>query len=324
MPVMTSEVRAQIATQTDFTTAATPTVALRGLEELTLRSANEIEVRGDMTTALAGGDTGMVNTISGAGSFSGWASYEHLAWFFDNLFGEATPSGTYTRAYAAPVTTAPTPRIVSIVKGDSTVGAYQLVGGLISSFTLTGEIGQPLMFSGDLIGVKLQADALEVIAAPTVNPIMSSHFTAFDLDAWAGTMGTTELVACTVRSFEFTFEPDRNARNCFGTLTAGSYVENPWMGTLAMSIEFNTASKAIADAIVAGTLTQRQVQMIATDTAARSLTLQFAGTQTDDLEVFEDDDGVVTVNFSLERTYHPTFANWFKAILLNAVADIDP
>ena len=323
MTVMTSEVRAQVASQTNFTTAATPTVALRGLEELTLRSANDIEVRGDMTTALAGGDTGMVKAIAGAGSFSGWASYEHLAWWLDNLFGEATPSGSYTRAYAAPITTAPTPRIVSLVKGDSTVGAYQLVGALTSSFTLTGEIGEPLMFSGDLIGVKLQADALESLTAPTVNPIMSAHFTAFKWDAWGGTMGTTTLAACTVRSFEFTFNPDRNARGCFGTLTAGAYVENPWTGTLKLGLEFNSTTKTDVDAIIGGTLSQRQVQMVATD-STRSLTLQFAGTVTEDLEIFSDDDGVVTVDVTLERTYHSTFANWFKASLVNAVADIDP
>lgn len=316
MPVMTTEVRVQAGTQNNYTTAATPTVLLRGMTDLTLRPANEAEVLGDMTLGLAGGDTGVVYGIGAEGSMSGWASYQHLAYFFDNLFGQATPGSSpgYARQYAAPINTAPAPRILSLVKGDGTVGAYQMVGALLSSFTLRFEQRATTEMSGDFIGVKLQADTLESLTVPVVHPILPNHLGAFTLDTWAGTMGTTSLANCIVRFAEFNFEPDRAGRACFGSLSADQYVERPWNGSLTLGLEFNSTTKSVVDAIIGGTLTQRQIQMTATD-GTRTLLLQFAGTVTEDVEIFGDDDGVVTVDVTFERTYHPTFANWFKATL---------
>lgn len=313
---MTSEVRIQAGTQGNYTTAATPTVLMRGMTDLTLRPANEAEVLGDMTLGLAGGDTGVVYGIGAEASMSGWASYQHLAYFLDNLFGQATPGSApgYARQYAAPINTAPTPRILSLVKGDGTVGAYQMVGALLSNFTLRFEQRAACEMSGDFIGVKLQTDSLESLTVPTVNPILASHLGGFKLDAWAGTMGTTSLDNCRVRFAEFNFEPDRAGRACFGSLSADQYVERPWNGSLTLGLEFHSATKALVDAIIGGTLTQRQIEMTATN-GPRILLLQFAGTVTEDVNIFDDDDGVVTVDVTLERTYHPTFANWFKAVL---------
>jgi len=320
---MTSEIRAQAGSQVAFVTGVAPTVALRGLEELSLKSANDVEVIGDMTTGLAGGDTGIVNSVAATGSMKGWASYEHIAYFLDNLFSKATPSGAgpYVRAYAAPVTTAPTPRILSLTKGDSTIGAYQMAGALLSSFTLRFEPAKRTEMSGDLMGISLVADTLEVLTPPVVTPIMANHLGAIKWDAWAGTMGTTELALCTVRFAELTVTPDRASRLCFGALSAGSYVEKPWQGSLKLGLEFNATTKTDVDAILLGTLTQKQVVLTATS-GTQILKIEFAGTVVDEIEIFGDDDGVVTVDVTLERTYHPTFANWLKVTSTNSLATL--
>lgn len=313
---MTTEVRIQAGTQSDYTTAATPTVLLRGITDLTLRPANKAEVLSDMTLGLAGGDTGVVHGIGAEASMSGWGSYQHLAYFFDNLFGVATPGSSpgYARQYAVPINTAPTPRFLSLVKGDGTVGAYQMVGALMSNFTLRFEQQETAQMSGDLIGVKLQTGSLESLAVPVVTPILASHLGGFKLDAWGGTMGATELANCRVRFAEFNFEPDRAGRSCFGSLSADQYVERPWDGSLTLGLEFHSTTKALVDSIIGGALTQRQIQMTATD-GTRILLLQFTGTVTEDINIFDDDDGVVTVDVTFERTYHSTFANWFKSTL---------
>lgn len=319
--VMQAEIRAQAGTQSVFTTGVTPTVALRGLQELNLRHTPEIEVLSDMTQGLAGGDTSVIKALAAAGSFKGWATYEHLPYFLDNLLGQATPSGAgpYTRNYAAPITTAPVPRILSLVKGDSVVGAYQMIGSLISNFTLRWEPKNFAQLSGDLIGVQLAADTLEVLAFPVVNPLMASHITTFKWDTWAGTMGTTTLANCTVRFAELMVQPDRTPRNCFGSLPATSYVEKPWNGTLKLGLEFNATTKTDIDAIIGGTLTQKQVELNSV-LGTQTLKVQFAGVISDDVEIFSDDDGVVTVELTLTRQYHPTFANWLKIVSLNSVA----
>lgn len=319
---MQSEVRAQAGKQTVLGTGVTPTIALRGVEELKISSANDVEVIGDMTQALAGGDIGIINGLAAKGSHKGWGSYEHICYWLENLFGEVTPTGTTTktRAYAAPITTAPTIRLQSLVKGDSVVGAYRMVGAMSSSLTLRAEPKKRLQVSGDLVGVKLEATTLASLSAPAVNVIQAHHLDTIKWDTWAGTMGATTLANCTVRFAELMVKPDRNMRACFGNLAAQSYVESPWDGTLKLGLEFNATTKTDVDAIVGGTLTQKQVSLAFNDTVNRQLKLEFAGTVQDDLEIFGDNDGVVTVEVTLKRTYHPTFANWLKVTSINQMA----
>lgn len=244
-----------------------------------------------------------------------------MAYWLDNLFGQATPTGAgpYVRAYAAPTTVAPTPRILSLVKGTS-VGAYQMVGALLSSLKLRLEQESPLKLNGDLVGNKLATDALESLADVAVNPIMASQVASVHWDAWSGTMGTTALERCYVRMLELSVEPDRALRPCFGSITKDNYAERAWKGSLRLSLEFNATTKTDVDAIIGGTLTQRQVRVTFADTVNRGMVLNFAGTVADDLEVFGDDDGVVTAEVTLTRTYHATLGNWLTASLTNGVS----
>lgn len=322
MSALTRELRVQAGSQVSFASGVTPTIQLRGIEELMLRSKNNVLMLEDMSLGLAGASQAVVAGIGGEGSVKAWCSYEHLAYWLDNMFGNATPSGAgpYVRAYAAPSASAPTPRILSLVKGTS-IGAYQLVGALLSSLTLRLEQESALMLNGDLVGNKVATDALESLADVSVNPIMASQVASIYWDAWAGTMGTTALDRCYVRMMELSIEPDRKLRPCFGSLSKDAYSESAWTGTLKLSLEFNATTKADVDAIIGGTLTQRQVEINFAD-STRALELQFAGTVTDDLEIFGDDDGVVTAEVTLTRTYHSTFGNWFKASLSNGVATL--
>lgn len=322
MSALTRELRVQAGSQVTFATGVTPTVQLRGIEELMLRSKNNVVMLEDMSLGLAGPSQAVVAGIGGEGSVSAWCSYEHLGYWLDNLFGQATPSGSgpYVRAYAAPAAVAPTPRILSLVKGTSGVGAYQMVGALLSSMTLRLEQESPLRLNGDLVGNRLATDALESLADVAVNPIMASHVASIHWDAWAGTMGTTALDRCFVRMLELTVEPDRALRPCFGSITKDSYAERAWNGSLRLSLEFNATTKADVDAIIGGALTQRQVRVTFADGASRGLVLNFAGTVTDDLEIFADDDGVVTAEVTLTRTYHTGVGNWLTGTLTNGVS----
>lgn len=323
MTVMTRELRVQVGTQTDFTTGATPTVVLKGIEELSFDPGMETEVLEDMTMGLAGGNDSVINGFAPTASFSGWATYEQLPYWFDNLFGEATPAGEgpYTRNYAAPVTVLPDPRILSIVYGAGSA-AYQFIGALLSNFTLTFEQRSVARISGDLIGASIATDALESLAVPTVTPIHATHLSGFKMDAWGGTMGSTAFPNCDIRSAEFTFEPDRTSDNCFGALAAGTYTEQAWTGSLTMGLLWKGVTKTAVDSYMTGTKVERQIEMTATS-GSQSVKLQFAGVMDESPTVFDDDDGRVMTTFTLRRQYHPTFANWFKAVITNGIEALD-
>lgn len=324
MPVMNTEVLMQSATQSTLLTGVAPAIQLRGVEEFNMTSVPEIEVLADLTQGLSGGDQATVQGMSGKGSFSGWCSYQHLGYFLDNLLGQATPSGSgpYTRNYAAPLNTAPSPRILSLYKGDLTVGGYRMVGSLLSGLTLKLEPKKPLMMSGDFVGMFVEPQSLSgVLVKPSVTPILASQVASLKLDDFSGTMGATSLANCTLRNMELTLTPARDVRTCVGSVTGASYVEMPWDASLKVSLEYNAASKADLDTFVAGTLLQKKFE-VNFASGTNTLKLQFAGTVQNDVEIFGDDDGVAVVEFELVRTYESTFGNWFKAILVNSISGV--
>jgi hypothetical protein len=303
------DLRVQAGKQSVWGTAVPTTVMLRGLEDFTI--APDIDIRSfeDMSLALAGSNAAGVYTVGGGGNGNGWCSYEHLCYWLDSLFGEATPGApNYTYAYVAPVSTAPTPRIMTLQLAHSSVGGYAVVGGIVNELTLTQEMTEPLTFDVSILGNKVDADTRDALAIPVVNPITGLHLTHLYIDTWATAPGTTDYAPlCAVRRASLNVNANRTPRYCFGQVGAGSYRTDPWDGTLELTLDFDASSKAIIDSIVGGTLTQRNVKLLWDDTANRQLALTFAGVVTDMPDIFEDDDGVTTVSLTLAKMYN---ANW--------------
>lgn len=325
MPTTKDELRVQAGKQSSFGTGVTPTVALRGVTAFKVAPDQDNRVLNDMQLSMAGGDTAVIASNGGGGSMEGWASYEDIPYILDGLMGEATPSGggPYTRNYAAPVTTSGivAPRISSFVHGDATVGAYALVGGIPSELTLKMTPKSEITYTTPLIGAGTAVDALETLTTRTVTPIMASDVSTLFLDAWAGTMGATALTKCYLRNLELNVKNNRKLRYCVGSLAASDHITEPWMGTLSLLLEWNSTSKAIIDEMVGGTAAKRQFQCTWAN-GTQSLKLQFCGVVKGKPEIFDDDDGVVSVRFEMERLYHGTFANWLKFVSVNSVATL--
>lgn len=321
----TTELRVQAGKQTTWTTGVAPTVLLRGLTGCKINPDQEIKVLDDLTLNLAGGDTSVLLRNGGGGSVDGWATYEDLPYWLDNLLGEAAPGAGpgYQRAWAAPISTLPTPRILSLVHGESGVGAYRLIGGVGNTFTFKVEVGTETTFSAELLGSSIDPLALGgALAIRAVTPIMPADVTTMFLDSWAGTMGTTALAKCTLRSLTLTINANRQNRYCIGSLAASEYLTRPWDSTLALLLEWNGVSKGIIDEMVGGAAAKRQFEVNFSGGTNKTLKLQYAGTVSEAPSIFDDDDGVVATSLTLRRTYHPTFANWFKAQIANAVATL--
>jgi hypothetical protein len=308
-----------------WTTGVTPTVALRGVTGFKIKPDQQIDILSDMLLNYSGGDTPVVARNGGGGSVDGWASYEDLAYWLDNFFGQATPGAGpgYARAYAAPITTLPTLRALSLVHGDAAVGAYRLIGGIGNTFTLKQEVGKELIFSQELIGSTIDATTLAgALSVRTVTPIVSGDVSTMFLDNWAGTVGSTALTKCTLRNLTLTVNANRQNRYCVGALAAADYITKPWEGTLDLMLEWNSVSKGLIDTMVGGAKSMHQFEVNYSGGTNKTLKVQFAGTVSEAPDIFQDNDGVVAVGLKLKNTYHPTFANWLKMSLNNAVATL--
>ena len=321
MPAVTTDLRVQAGTQPVWTTGVTPTVALRGVTGFKIKPDQQIDILSDMLLNYSGGDTPVVSRNGGGGSVDGWASYEDLAYWLDNFFGQATPGASpgYARAYAAPITTLPTLRVLSLVHGDAAVGAYRLIGGIGNTFTLKQEVSKELIFSQELIGSTIDATTLAgALSVRTVTPIVSGDVSTMFLDNWAGMMGSSALTKCTLRNLTLTVNANRQNRYCVGALAAADYITKPWEGTLDLMLEWNSTSKAIIDTMVGGAKSMHQFEVNYSGGTNKALKLQFAGTVSEAPDIFQDNDGVVAVGLKLKSTYHPTFANWLKLSLTSA------
>jgi hypothetical protein len=324
---MTRELRVQAGSQSAIGTGVTPTVLLRGVEEFSIQPSTDIRMLPDMSLGLSGSSQAVIGSIGAVANGNGWATYQHLPYWLDALFAEATPGAapTYTRDYAAPTTAATAQadmRILTLVVGDGTVGGYGLTGGVVNSLTLRGEPTEPLQWTVEVLGIKAEARANASLSAGSVDTILGSQLGDMTWDTWAGTMGTTPLDDCTIRWWELSINANRSTRNCFGTTTPNDYQEEAWDGELKLSLEFNATTKTDVTSIIGGTLTQKQIQFDWTGGTNQALQIQFAGTVTEPPQLFSDEDGIVTVELTLTRSYHTTFANWLKMSIDNAVATL--
>ena len=320
----------QIGKETTWGTSVTPTAKLMNVTDISLEPVVETIVHKTIRGTLAPGYLANVRRIAGQGSIQALVDYEDLPYYLEGLFGVATPSGAgpYTRDYVAPVVTGtkPTPRIFTVVYGDSS-GTYKLEGGLITKLTIKGDALSPLTLQADLIGKDVVTGSLASLSDRTVNVVMGADTTLY-IDTWSGTMGSTQVNA-TFFAFELTIDSKMTLRHYMGALTPGAYTQPAYEGTLKLTLEFNTTSKAYLDALLTSTVGspfQRQVRIKATRDSGSSEKLaqfDFAGTATTAPKVFTNQDGVATIELELHGTYNSgTFANWFKASSKNSVSTL--
>lgn len=317
----------QAGTQTDFVTPqSTPTVKLMGVTDLTIPPGVTALLHHDRRGSLAPGHLANLSEIRPDGiSMEQLGLYEDICYALDNLMGQSTPSGTgpYTYDYAAPIGAVPTPRILTLLYGDAT-NCYALNGTLIKKMTISGENGQPMTCSFDIMGRDFGSDSLAALSDRSVNVAMGDHMAVY-IDAWGGTIGST-LIAATAYSYELVIDSKRKGDIYLGNLAASSYHEDDgsegWDGTLKLSLEFNAASKAQFDALISqSVLYQRQIRLQSTS-GTNQITFDFAGVSEQAPEFGSDRDGVLTFDIELRGMYNQTLGNWFKAQVVNSVSSL--
>lgn len=314
----------QVAKQSAWSTAVTPyTAKLMGVQEITVDPGLKGTVFHDRRGSLAPGYITALTEFMPTGKATILGLYEDIAYWLDGLLGEATPSGAgpYTRNYAGPIAAVPSPRMQTMAYGDAT-NCYKLTGMLPSKLVLKGEDGAPLMIEADIFAQLFDAGTLAGLSDRTVIVGMGDHVTVF-VDAWGGTIGTTALTPSSW-AFELTLDSKRQPDQYFGSLAAGSYHEadgaEGWDATLKLSLEFNTATKAQYDAMIAQAgIYQRQVRVKYTS-GTSVMQFDFAGSSEETPSFGEDRGGVLFFDAMLRGTYNPTLGNYFKAQSVNGVA----
>jgi len=316
----------QVAKQSTWGTAVTPpTGKLMGIQDVKIDPGLKAKVFHDRRGSLAPGHITALSEFMPSGKIKALGLYEDVAYLLDGLCGEATPSGAgpYTRNYAAPITAVPSPRIQTMYYGDGT-NCYRLTGMLPSKLVFKGESGGPLTVDADVFGQLFDAGTLAALSDRAVNVGMGDHATVF-VDTWGGTIGSTALTP-SAWAFELTLDSKRKPDQYFGSLAADSYHEadgaEGWDGTLKLSLEFNAATKAQYDAMIAqSAVYQRQVRIKYTS-GTSVMQFDFAGASEETPSYGEDHGGVLFFDAVLRGVYNTTLGNWFKAQSINTLSTL--
>jgi hypothetical protein len=315
----------QVGTESNFGTAVTPTAKLMGIQNFALDPGIKSKVYHDRRGSLAPGYLEAIESIEPAAPLEMLVTYEDVCYLLDNLLGQATPSGAgpYTRNYAGPVGSVPSPRLLTWVYGDGT-NCYKLTSGLLSKLTLKGETGAPMMATADLIGKDVTAGTKAALSDRSVAVAMGDHMALY-IDAWGGTIGTTLLSAASW-SYELTLDAKRKVDIYFGNLAGQSYHEddgaNGWDVMLKLKLEFNAALKAQYDALISqAAVYQRQVRLKSTS-GTKVLQLDFAGTAEESPRFGDDRNGVLVFEVGLKGEYNAGLGNYFKAQSINSVSSL--
>ena len=313
--------KVQIGTESSWGTPVAPTAELPLVTDITLSPNVTSTVHEDMRGSLAPGQVATLDQISGEGSMTVVAAYETLPYLLDNAFSQATPSGggPYVYTYAAPTTAVSTPRKLTVVHGEGS-NVYGLTGAVANDLTINFESNAPWTVDTTFTGEQVLTDTFASLTTLTATPIMGNDTTLY-IDAWGGTIGTTAVTA-SFFSGSLSIQPGRAPVFALGSKTPTQYVENRYQGTLSLTLEVTSQTKAFVDNLIGGALTQHQIRIKATIGANEIVELDFAGTLTTSPEIFTDTDGVVTYELEWSGTHNTALGNWFEASVTNQIATL--
>ncbi len=312
----------QLATESPWGTAVTPTVVLMGVEkDFAVLSDNKSEVFDDVRNSLAGSPLAGLEQIAGKGKYNLLCTYEDAPYVFDNAFGQASPSGTgpYTRAYTGATSAQPTIRPWTLIDGNSQTGGpvRTATGVLVNTVKMSGATGKATMVSGDLLSKVVDTSkSLQALSARTVQVVMGLW--SLYIDNWGGTIGTTAVAASMV-AWDLNINLNRMLTYSQDSLTPDGWEQKETTATLALTLRYNATVKTLVDALVTQTdVLQKQIRLKNTS-GTKSFQIDFAGTITNNPETKEDN-GLLATTIELTKTYNTGLANWFAASIVNGVA----
>lgn len=315
----------QTGKETTWGTPVAATCKLLGIEKFELEPVVEMklfdkELRGSLAPAYIGA----VAKVEAKGKGEGVVLFEDILYWIEGLFGTVTPGGAgpYTRAYVAPLGTAPTPRLQTIIYGNGAdPEPMRGVSVVPVGLKVEGASGMETKFSVDLIGQKVDnGGSLAALSDRAVNPVMGDAWALY-IDAVGGTIGTT-VIAATAFTFSLEFKSNYGLKRYLGSLTPGAVRPGDWDLNLKLGLEFNATSKTYIDEILAyASLPQRQIQLKATQ-GTNILQFGMGCAAKAAPKMFSEKDGVVTVDLEYLGIYNTALGNFLKVDSTSGLATL--
>lgn len=277
------------------------------------------EVRGN----LAPGFLSAILKYGGDVSMGGYLTYEDAIFLGHGIFGIVVPGGggPYTYTYAGPSTSQPTLQSYTLEYNQAN-GLVQAQGFIMNKVTLKGEAEKEITWdasgfckdvdttwAGPLAG--LSDRVAEIAVALTTTPY---------LDASGGVMGGTAF-AGTLLSWTWSFENKANAIYTAGSLTPTHWViGNKVYSELTLQLLWTPAVRTFVTTVLeAGT---GALVRLDTASAAKHITLDFAGVLNSDISYFPEKNGAQYVEVKLGGKYDVGWGSYTNFKVINNIAAV--
>jgi hypothetical protein len=313
----------QVGKETTWGTPVAGSAKLMLVDDCQLEPVVESVLHEEFRGTLLPGYLTDISKIQAKGKIGGKLTFEDIPYWLDALLGIATPTGVgpYVYAYTAPITTPPTPRIQTLLKGNGS-NVYQGEGMLPIDAEFSFATNQPLKYMFNLLGQTYSTASLASLTDRAVNVAMGSQVALY-IDALGGTIGTTAITTAFF-SGGLKISPKRVQYPAMGSVMDAGYVDGKFSGVMNLTLLFDATSKAYLDAIIGGSaVLQKLVRIKATKDANHIFQLDFAGSALKSPVIFDVDNEVTVVKLELTGTYDSgAFANWLKFSVTNQVASL--
>ena len=234
----------------------------------------------------------------GEATVSGIVSYTQVQYLLNTMF--AVDAGT-PFTYIAALTPA-APGTLNLLYGQPSL-CYGMSGAVMDRLVFNYESLAPITFEAHLVGKVPVALARVALVPPTPIIALGAH-TAIAIDPIATAHGTTPLA---LTGFAATAEilNSRHILHHMGTLNPDNYGHGQWGGSLKLTLEATVATKAYLTAILAATANPLgyNVRLTSTGSGTSNLVVDFSGYMLEAPQLFTDQDGVTTFEFTLEAAY---------------------
>jgi hypothetical protein len=318
----------QLAHETAWATAvSTASVKLAGVTDASLDIVQDV-YQPTFVGTLAPAIVSAQMSEHGEMSISQAMSYQDICYWLGGIFGTAAASAaantTYVYNYEAALETITTAPSYTVQYGYSGT-EYTMAGALATNLSITGEAGGVWEASVDLIGRALSTASMTTGLDSRDVDIIRMSDTKLYITPWTvGTISGTEVDA-TLISFGLTANPQRHIKYFAGSINPGGHGDSNWESQLTTVMEFNSDAKALVDELVAPQLVQRQLRLSAatgTTTTKRMAVIDFAGTIAENVTLFGERDGNMTVSLTWNGTYNGKLDNFLKAKVQNELDEL--
>jgi len=298
------EVQAGTEASDAWGTEVASTVKLMGVEELTISPIITSEQVDELRGTLQPGYRSHIRAAHGEASMSGLLEIDDFPYLLltlgGPLAGTTDAAGNFTHTWSAPTEDSDmdTSQSLTLMKTDRT-DTYSLLGAVVNDLTIEGESGGPITYEANFVGKVVTTDVNAALSDRVTKPAMG-HMGQLFIDPGSDAPGTTEIVDQAF-SFSWNVNANRKLLTHIGDLNPSGQRVGKWEGQLDLSIEAGTDSYPYLDAIIGSTNTMpiKSVQLKFTAATDSIATLNFAGVLLESPELYNDEDNVVTLEFSL-------------------------